>query len=239
MRGDEIKYGYTIGDLDAMARAAVRADRSMVSGAHTRYGIAWSAIALALVEAPHWPRRERLVQAGWQAIYADVRGMRHALGMASRPSEPGSTPMAAGSRAQAYWYRPVVAFEDGLVERLAVGPVLATLTGPEREAVVALAVHDNYLEAAQALGISYKALTQRLSAARRRFYRRWYYPEAAPPVRGTDRRVEAHGRALATHCGAGHPWTPENTRPRVGQSGRNCRACERARIRPSRAKAPA
>lgn len=44
----------------------------------------------------------------------------------------------------------------------------------------------------------------------------------------------AHGRdplARRTHCGRGHEFTPENTFTRTGanESGRRCRACERAR----------
>ena len=228
----EIKYGYTIADLDVMARAACMADRTMASDMDTRYGVAWSAIALALVEAPHWPRREWLVQVGWQAIYAEIRAMRHTLGMSRQADDRDvSVPMAAGPRAQAYWYAPVTSFEEGLTERLSVGPVMATLTDAERAAVTALAVHDDYRAAADSLGVSYRALTTRLSAARRRFYRRWFYPETAPGVWGTDRRVESYARPRSTHCGNGHEWTPESTRLRKSRRERTCRICEAARRR--------
>lgn len=241
-RSTEVGHGYTLADLDAMARAAVCADRSMASDAHTRYGVAWSAIALALVEAPHWPRRETLVRVGWQAIYDEVRQMRHTLGMARDANDrPIDVPMAAGHRAQAYWYWPTVSFEDHLVERLAVAPILATLTDTERDAVVALAVHDDYDAAARALGIHYPTLTRRLTCARRRFWRRWYAPDAPPPVRGADRRVGTRAQPPATHCGQGHELTPENTRARKNERGWVCRVCERERgaRRPGRGRRPA
>lgn len=228
-----VLHGYTLADIDQMAWSAVRADRSLASDARARYDTAWSAIALALAEAPHWPRRESLVQAGWQAIYAEVRATRHTFGMA-RDGSDAVCGVGSGQRFQEFWWHGTVQFEDALVERLSVGRILATLTETERAAVVALAVHDDYRAAARHLGISYTALTVRLSNARKRFWRRWYAPDAAPKVKGTDRRVEAHGKAPATHCHAGHEWTPENTRWRRDKQ-RTCRACERARVRPSRA----
>jgi len=225
-RVTELPHGYTLRDLDAMARAACVADRSMASDVRTRYQTAWSAIALALVEAPYWPRRERLVQIGWQAIYAEVRAMHHTYGV-SRSGERGD--VASGPRFQEYWWHGTTSFEDDLAERLSVYPCLETLTPAEREAVAALAAFDDYSLAASALGIEYKALVARLRSARRRFRRRWYYPEIPPAPKGTDRRVGAIGKELSAHCTAGHEWTPENTRMRKNQKGRTCRACERDR----------
>ena len=223
-----VAYGYTLRDVDMMARAAVLADRSMASDARTRYDVAWSGIALALVEAPHWPRRETLIQAGWQAIYDEIRAVRHTFGFADKDGTRG---VASSPRFQEFWWHGTVEFEDALIERLAVPQVLATLTATEHAAVVGLAVHDDYRHAADALALKYSTLTVRLSNARKRWYRHWYAPDTPPKVKGTDRRVEAHGRALATHCGRGHEWTPENTRWRKGQRGRDCRACERGRHR--------
>jgi hypothetical protein len=221
----ELPHGYTLRDLDAMARAACAADRSLSSDMATRYQVAWSAIALALVEAPHWPRRESLVRAGWMAIYAELREMQHTFGV-SRDADRGA--VASGQRFREYWWHGTVDFEDGLVERLAVGPCLGTLTDAEREAVTALAVHDDYRAAAEYLGLRQKAFQARIDAARRRFMRRWYYPETPPQTRHTDRRVEAYGKERSATCHRGHEWTPENTRWRR-DGRRTCRACEKAR----------
>jgi hypothetical protein len=221
----ELPYGYTLHDLDAMARAACAADRSLSSDMTIRFDIAWSAIALALVEAPYWPRRESLVQAGWRAIYAEVREVQHTFGV-SRNADRGT--VASGKRFREFWWHGTVDFEDGLVERLAVGPCLDALTDAEREAVTALAVHDDYRAAAQYLGLTRKAFQARLNSARKRFKRRWYYPETPPTTRHTDRRIEAYDKERSAACHKGHEWTPENTRwRRDGQ--RTCRACEKAR----------
>jgi hypothetical protein len=222
-----VAHGYTLADLDCMARQACTYDRSHASDADTRYQVAWSAIAEALIAAPHWPRRESLVQIGWQAIYREVREMQHTFGCRGDTANRG---VASTPRFVQYWYSPVYAFEEDLIDRLALPVILATLTDSEREAVVALAVHDDYRVAAAALGLTPSAFTVRLSAARRRFRRRWFAPDSAPPIAGTDRRVGIHGRVPDTHCGRGHEWTPENTRWRRDRSGsRTCRACERVR----------
>ena len=127
--------------------------------------------------------------------------------------------------------------EEGIVERLAVGQILATLPPIEREAIVSLAVHDDYQVAADAIGLGYSALTQRLTQARRRFRAAWVAPEVAPAAKGTDRRVGVRGKPLATHCRGGkgpHEMTPDNTyrrpSPKAGHRGeRVCRACEAER----------
>src|ERR1051326_9553591 len=73
----ELRHGYTLSDLHQMTVAACRADRLLAMPYYHRRDIAWSAIALALFEAEHWPRRESLIQAGWQAIYRHIRdGLR-------------------------------------------------------------------------------------------------------------------------------------------------------------------
>lgn len=231
-----VAHGYTMGELGKIARAACTYDRSMASDATTRYDVAWSAIAEALCAATEPPSWHELFTIGWQAIYAEVREMRHMYGQRVKD---GTNAVASSPRFRQYWTVPPARPEDGMTERLAVAQVLAVLRPVERDAVVALAVHDDYQAAADALGITYAALVSRLGAARRRFRGHWYAPETAPPTKGTDRRVGAYGRASATHCQAGHEWAPENTRWARGRGGgsasvRRCRECERLRSKARR-----
>lgn len=226
-----VAHGYTMADLHVMAASACRADRSLASDAHTRYDVAWSAIAEALTVAKEPPERTDLVRIGWQAIYAEVREMRHVFGFRDKD---GTTEVASSPRFRQYWTLPPVSPDDGITERIAVGQILPVLPDLYRDAVVALAVHGDYQMAADALGISYKALGARLTVARRVFRARWFAPETPPPTKGTDRRVGAYGKELSTRCRAGHEWTPENTRwdkarTRGGAKRRACRACETAR----------
>jgi DNA-directed RNA polymerase specialized sigma24 family protein len=184
-----IGHGYTLTDLHDMASHACAYDRSLASDAYTRYSVAWSAIAEALINAPHWPRREELVRVGWQAIYREVREMRHTFGFRNRDASNG---VGSAPRFAQFWYAPVYTFEDDLIERRAVPAIMATLTDSERAAVVALAVFDDYHLAADSLGLKLSTFTVRLSAARRRFRRRWYAPDTPPPITHTDRRVGTH-----------------------------------------------
>lgn len=229
---DHVAHGYTLRDLHALARTACAADRSLSADMTTRYDIAWSAIAEHLCTADTPPGWNELTRVGWQAIYADVKAVRRMYGVDStgRSGEVASAPRFA-----AYWLADRSEPADvGLLERIAAHQILATLPEHQRQAVVALAAHDDYALAARALGLKYVTLTARLRFARKAFRDLWFAPDTAPPAKGTDRRVGAYGKTLATHCGNGHAWTSENTRWDRGRSSgsakvRRCRACERDR----------
>jgi hypothetical protein len=229
----EVKYGYTVRDLHQMTAAAVRADRSMAMDYADRRDIAWSAIAEELCAAPHWPKRSTLIQAGWQAIYKAVREEYRQHGYADRAWDNGH---ASAPRFVKFWYSPVApSHEERIVERIAVAQVLDTLTPTYRDAVTALAVHDDYRRAAEGLRLKDSAFRVRISTARRRVLAAWFEGETPRKVRTTDRRVEVHGQELATHCKNDHEWTPENTlvRQRIVRGklrkSRVCRACEHDR----------
>jgi DNA-directed RNA polymerase specialized sigma24 family protein len=229
----EVKYGYTLRDLQQMTAAALLADRSMAMDYTERRDIAWSAIAEALCEAPHWPKRSELIQAGWQAIYRAVREEYRQHGYADRAWGAGH---ASAPRFVKFWYSgPTPSHEDRIVEKLATHQIVDTLTPACRDAIVALAVHDNYRLAAESLGINDKAFRARLITARRRLLAHWFEGETPRKTRGTDRRVGVHGRELSTTCSKGHERTPENTfvRYRILHGKRHrsrvCRACDRDR----------
>lgn len=231
---DHVAHGYTLRDIHALTRSACAADRTLSADMTTRYDTAWSAIAEHLCSAETPPGWNDLVRIGWQAIYADVRAVNRMYGVdsTSRSGEVASAP-----RFVAYWLADrAQAVDVGLLERIAVHQILATLPEHQRQAVVALAVHDDYAAAADALGLKYATLTARLRFARQAFRTLWFAPDTAPPAKGTDRRVGS--RAQSNHCPAGHEYTPENTIVRPSSRGRRCRACERIRdaARPSRAR---
>jgi hypothetical protein len=230
----EVRHGFTMQDLNSMTKQAVRADRSMASDADTRFNAAWSAIAEALCAAEEPPERHDLITVGWQAIYREVKEMRHVFGFAGKD---GTTEVASAPRFVQYWTVPPAHPDEGLVERLAVHQVLATIPDLYRDAVVALAVHGDYQAAADSLGLKYSAFTVRMSTARKQFRRLWFAPDTAPPIKGTDRRTGSYAKPLATHCRGGkgpHEMTPENTyrrpNPKPGKRGeRVCRACDAER----------
>jgi hypothetical protein len=230
----EVRHGYTLADLEQMTRAAVMADRSMAGDIRGRRDVAWSAIAEALCSAEEPPIRQELIRVGWQAVYREIRDSYRHHGYAERAQESGH---GSAPRFAAYWYRPIQpSHEERIVERLAIAQVLSRLTVTYRDAVTALAVADDYMKAAGLLGISYKAFKFRIGKARNDALSLWH--EGETPYKSphrTDRRVGSHSNPLATHCAAGHEWTPDNTytRHRILRGKRHtsrvCKACEHER----------
>lgn len=227
-----VRHGYTVGDLHEITAAALTADRLMAMDYTERRDIAWSAIAEHLCSADEQPDRQQLVRVGWQAIYRHVRD-----GLRQRGYADGERDWTSGEptmpRFALYWApRVEPSPEEHVVNRLATEQVFTKVTGIYRDAVISLAVHNDYAAAATALGINYTALTARLTTARRTFLRHWHEDETPHRTRRTDRRVESYSEKLPTHCGKGHEYTPENTRIRHrisrGKPNRSrvCRACE-------------
>lgn len=230
-----VKHGYTLDDLEMMARAAVVADRLLVGDIHYRRGIAYSAIVEALYASEEPPDRAHLIRVGWQAIALDVRWSLRHTGV---PDGTWQTEdLQRRPRFVQYWadHQVVPAFDGKIVEGIAVGQVLDALAPTYRDAIVALAAHDTYQAAADAMGISYKAFVARIGEARKRILVRWFEGETPRRTFHTDRRVGSYGKPLATHCPRGHEWTAENTRIRrrtlrgKPHTSRACRACEAER----------
>lgn len=235
----DVRHGYTLTDLEQMTRAACIADRTLAMDWDTKHGIAYSAIALALCEADTPPHRGDLIRTGWQAIYADVRETQRSQGIRDNDGVPGP-------KFAMYWQQRLTAPspEHRIVERTAAHQILATLDPIHATAVVALAVHDDYQLAAQALGVTYTCLRARLATARRQWnvlWLQWETPPRWPHTRRTDRRVGAYGKEPATHCSKNHEWTVQNTHIHHGMkygkpfSRRVCRTCQAARSKARRA----
>jgi len=227
-----VAHGYTINDVYQVTAAACIADRTMALDYADKHDIAWSAIAEHLCTAEQPPHRQELVRIGWQAIYRTVRDAYRQRGY----SDGNFGDVATMPRFVMFWGPNVTpSHEDRVIESMAVHQVVDTLTPTYRDALVALAVSDDYMLGAARLGISYEAFVARIGTARKKLLALWHQGETPYRPRRTDRRVEAHGRELATHCGNGHEWTPENTITRMtlnrGKRSRRrfCRACDRDR----------
>jgi hypothetical protein len=231
-RSEGLLWGYTIRDIDRAARAAVVADRSRGMDQHTAYDIAWEGIVTALCEAEQAPHWNDLVNAGWQAIYTEVRQGNRMRGIpeAVRGFDAASIP-----RFVRYWgSTPTPSHEERIVERRALAEILPALTDVQQSALAALAARGDYQAAADLLDIDYKALVARVNAGRRRFLAAWFQHETPPKTRRTDRRVGSRG-AQSESCPQGHEWTPENTRwdlrtvKGTARRTRRCRACQHDR----------
>lgn len=165
-----LRHGYSTADLDNIARFAVsRNSQYHAVDPDERYAAAWHAAAEHLCAAAEPPARRDLVNAAWNA--ANIITRRY---LADR-----GTPRAGGTklpRFHAYWYtasRPTLSPEAGIVEAVALRQVWACLWPVDREALTALALHDDYRAAAASLGLEYYAFCQRIRRARGRFMQLW------------------------------------------------------------------
>lgn len=91
-----------------------------------------------------------------------------------------------------YWLdvaAPADSPEEKVTERLALAQIWPCLRPVNREALAALAAHEDYQRAAESLGISYKAFKSRISEGRREFLALWHDGEkpSRPWIR--DRRA--------------------------------------------------
>lgn len=228
---EAVLHGVSLNDLQRIARTVVVANAQWWSGGdrHDQVETAWLGIVECLCSADQPPTERDLHAAGTRALVEETKAWRRHHGIADTGD--------VGPRFAAFWYDPPRdPWEDRVVDRIALGQILAAIPAHQRDAFDALAKAGDYALAAQLLGIKYPALVARLRHARTEFLRSWYWPESAPRRRGTDRRVGAYGKSLATHCGNGHEWTPENTRWDKGRTAasarvRRCRACESDRSR--------
>ncbi|OLT13040.1 hypothetical protein BJF79_03835 [Actinomadura sp. CNU-125] len=188
----EVRHGYTLTDLEKMTRAAVVADRLLVGDIEYRHGIAYSAIVECLYASEEPPDRGHLIRVGWQAIALDVRwSLRHA----GYPDDglPGDDTLRP--RFLQFWedHKIVPSPEAKVVETLAARQVVDTLSPIYRDALVALAVHDTYQAAAEALGISYVAFKARITVARKQVLANWFQGETPRRTNRADRRVARTG----------------------------------------------
>jgi hypothetical protein len=232
---DSVRHGYTMADLDRLARLTVTFHLGWFSGGNRndQYEAAWHGIVEHLCSVEQSPSERDLLDSGRRALQGDQQRHQQMLGTRRHGTY-------TGANFARYWdwhARTVPSPEDAVVERVALGQITATLCASHIEALTTLAALGNDVQAtAEALGITYQAAKDRLSRARHNFRTHWYAPDPAPPMHrpmaAVAPQVEQRLRAECGVCGTA--MTPENTqweKPR--KPGRapigHCRTCERAR----------
>lgn len=237
-RGVPVRFGYTLADIDALARMAMR--RSIgwsLLDEIGRYQACYDGVTDLLFtaddDAP--PTERDLIESGWSSLARAYKAQRHDRGLTDNPEVPH------GPRFAAYWIGQggATTHADATVERLAAHQVVEALDAAQREVLAAMAAYGTRGDAAHGLGLKVETFGAQLRRAREQALLLWFDHETPPPRKmlfSTARKVASYQqRTPSTHCKAGHPWSPENTRwytpPHRSGNGRRrvCRACEAAR----------
>lgn len=188
---DVVRHGYTMADIDRIARLSTHLG-TMAIYYHDRRDEAWSAIVEYLYAADQWVAEHDLVWIGRKAIYDLIASDRQGRGY-YRVRTDGTAHGAGSSPAFAtFWEalnRPARSPEHHVVERMALWQILPKLRAHERAALIALATHDTYQDAAAALGVGYPSFKSQIARARRRFLALWHEGEEPSRPWGVDRRA--------------------------------------------------
>lgn len=190
-----IRYGWTLAELDRLARAVVSNNCTWwpAGDREDLYAAAWHGIVEHLYTSSTEPRRSELMEAGRQALAVDVRDtMRH-----HGARRDGSN---SGQKYAMYWEwagRTTPSPEAGIVERLALAQILPALTEGQLAAIHALAATGDYAEAARLVG-SATGLKSQLMKGRRRFRALWHEGETPSSPWGTDRRAGSTSAELSS-----------------------------------------
>lgn len=191
----ELRHGYTLADLHAIARLAVHVAGYGASDWRERYDTAYSAIAEGLYAAEHWIARPTLVQAGQLAIYEVTATHRRHHGYYKAKTFGADHGAASSPAFLAYWWNtcgaiPTPSCEGRVVERMSLNQIMPMLSEGQRDAILALAAHGTYQAAAEAMGMSQVAFKSQISRARRRFLAWWHEGEEPSKPWGCDRRAD-------------------------------------------------
>lgn len=203
LAAEELRHGYTLDDLDRLARVAVQVHWTMASDIQDRYAEAYGAVVEHLYSVPDPPTERDLIAAGQAAIKSWVRGTHRTHGM---PLDGGHGGFTVG--VMQFWWdqiRPTPSPEGRIIDAETLRTIWPRLDDAGRAALLAIAAHDgNYTKAAQALGVTVKTLTKRADLAVRQYLRWWHEGETPTevwrrPRFRVDRSVVPCGTPSAYH----------------------------------------
>lgn len=177
LASEAVRYGYTLTDLDRLARSAVTSAWASALDYRDRYDAAWHAIAELLYSSGERPTGWDLKCAGTAAV--NQLGQDDCRHHGYDRSHPDA---GAGGRPyfQRYWTlagRTAPSPEDGVVDRLALMQIWPTLTGAQRQALLALAVYEDHRQAADAIDRTPTTYRAHVKDGRARFRALWHEGE--------------------------------------------------------------
>lgn len=216
-----VAHGYTMDDLDRIARLAVTNPLTGLgrsnADADELYEAAWGAATEVLCRANDQPAVRDLLAVARRAVDDTRREINRHRGVARHSPWLGSYAAEGFLR---YWINPTSGspVEDRVVDTMAVRQVVAALTPRRRDALVMLAAHNGDVEAA-GLADGRKAFAAAVVGARRSALELWHDGETPRP-----NRVEAwSSRTHRYPCG-----TRQAYRRHVRRREQPCEDCRQA-----------
>lgn len=185
-RDAELRHGYTLADLEHLARVAVARD-FWNQGMHPadRFDLSFSAMAELLYASSEPPTANDLFNAASMAVRRQTQSDRSAHGISNVDV------YADAPNFWRYWWeqaRHTSGPENPVVDRTALWQIFQTLAPRFQRVLLALATHDDHDKAAAALGITRATYNGNLSDARRAFYGLWHEGEQPSQLWVADRR---------------------------------------------------
>jgi hypothetical protein len=183
--GEEVWLGYTFTQLRQIAdRAALYCRWGDRFAPAERFEIAWAGLIDHLTTCDAPPESFELYKAAQRAIGRASSKERSEHGLTSDGE--------AMPKFEIYWApRPAPAADTTVVDKIAMWQIWATLRPLHKMAFLALAAHNDYAQAAQAIGYPYSTFTALICQARAEFLVRWHEGERPSRIWVCDR----HGTA--------------------------------------------
>lgn len=194
----ELRWGYTLADVQEIARKAAFTNRFMASDFRDRVDAAWHAVVVELYTAEQPPTIHDLATVARAAVWAMVRDHHQTYGYADREWAAG---YASAPRFVAYWTEPPgTPMEERVVERVATPQVWWALSDRDRQVLAAFAAAGDNRSAAAALGMPVGSFRTYISQARRAWLALWHEGETPPRPRVVRPHSRYDGSDLAP-CG--------------------------------------
>lgn len=168
-----LRYGYTMGDLNEIARVAVNVAYGQAMDYRDRYDAAWHAIAEHLCTAEQRPTWLALKNTGVRAVERVVQDDQRHRGF--NRNEPG----AGRPRFERYWAlsRATPSPEEAIVDRIALTQIWPALSSTHQQILTAFAALADHHQAAEATGRTLATYRVHLGNARRAYRALWHEHE--------------------------------------------------------------
>lgn len=209
--------GFTLHDINSIARSATIAAGFAASNFADRYDEAWSAVVETLYAASTDPGRRELWYAGLNAVHAAIRDDRRHYGAFDRDAELTSAPGFAR-----YWGNVVTPdFSPALIEKYAAFQIWPQLAGHHQRVLLAFAAAGTVAETARLLDVTIHAAQQRIDRARVAFRNLWHEHET--PSRQFRKTYAERPAQTLLGCGTTAGYTRHRRRKETA-----CESCAEA-----------